>query len=210
MENRIIARKLGRNRSHRRATLANLSTELILHKRLTTTEAKAKEMKRVFDKLITKAKKGTLHSQREIFKFIKNKEAVKTLFSDVISKTADRNGGYTRVIKLPPRLGDAANMALLELVDYSEMTTDQPAKKQDRSRRVRGSKKALQEKKAPEKEEATPEELPEVESKGDDTPTAEAPAEETQLQETQAPETETPEVEDKPADEAKDTEKKDD
>lgn len=151
MENRIIARKLGRNASHRRATFANLSTELILHKRLTTTEAKAKEMKRVFEKLITKAKKGTLHSQREVFKLIKNKEAIKTLFTDVISKTADRNGGYTRVIKLPPRLGDAAKMALIELVDYSEMTTEKAVKKQDRSRRVRGSKKAaLKESQEPE------------------------------------------------------------
>lgn len=154
MENRIIARKLGRNASHRRATIANLSTQLILHKRLTTTEAKAKEMKRLFDKLITKAKKGTLHSQREVFKLIKDKEAIKTLFTEVISKTADRSGGYTRVIKLPPRLGDAAKLAMIELVDYSEMATEQVAKKQDRSRRVRGSKKAKEEQTAVEEPKA--------------------------------------------------------
>jgi len=141
-----LPRKLGRTASHRRATLANLSSQLIVYKRVTTTEAKAKEMKRVVDKLITRAKKGTVHAQREVFKFIRDKEAIKTLFEDVVSKTADRNGGYTRVVKLPPRYGDAAKMALIELVDYSEMTTEKTTKRQDRSKRVKGSKKALQEK----------------------------------------------------------------
>ncbi|ACF13579.1 ribosomal protein L17 [Chloroherpeton thalassium ATCC 35110] len=141
-----LPRKLGRTASHRRATLANLSSQLIIYKRVTTTEAKAKEMKRIVDKLITRAKKGTVHAQREVFKFVRDKEAVKTLFEDVVSKSAERNGGYTRVIKLPPRYGDAAKMALIELVDYSEMTTEKAVKRQDRSRRVKGSKKAIDEK----------------------------------------------------------------
>lgn len=142
MRKRKPARKLGRTASHRRATLANLSTQLILHKRITTTEAKAKEMRKVVDKLITRAKEGTVHAQREVFKFIKDKEAIKTLFADVANKAASRNGGYTRVIKLPPRLGDAAKMALIELVDFSEAITEVKPKKQDRSKRVRGAKKA--------------------------------------------------------------------
>jgi large subunit ribosomal protein L17 len=141
MRKRKPARKLGRTASHRRATLSNLSTQLILHKRITTTEAKAKEMRKVVDKLITRAKEGTVHAQREVFKFIKDKEAIKTLFADVANKTASRNGGYTRVIKLPPRYGDAAKMAMVELVDYSEAVSEIKPKKQDRSKRVRGSKK---------------------------------------------------------------------
>jgi large subunit ribosomal protein L17 len=141
MRKRKPARKLGRTASHRRATLANLSTQLILHKRITTTEAKAKEMRKVVEKLITRAKEGTVHAQREVFKFIRDKEAIKTLFADVANKTSARNGGYTRVIKLPPRYGDAAKMALIELVDYSEAVTETKPKKQDRSKRVRGSKK---------------------------------------------------------------------
>lgn len=135
------ARKLGRTAAHRKATLNNLSTQLILHKRIETTEAKAKETRRVVEKIITKARTGTVHAQRIIFKDIRDKNAIKILFEEIVGKVATRNGGYTRVVKLAPRYGDAAKMAVLELVDYAEAATapSRPAK-QDRAKRVRGSK----------------------------------------------------------------------
>ncbi len=137
------ARKLGRTAAHRRATLANLSTQLLLHKRIETTEAKAKETRKYVEKIITKAKDGTVHAQRIIFRKIRDKAAVRELFEDIVGKVADRNGGYTRVVKLAPRYGDAAKMAVLELVDYTEAPADAKKQvKQDRARRVRGSKKA--------------------------------------------------------------------
>ena len=145
------ARKLGRTATHRKATLANLSTQLLLHKRIETTEAKAKETRKYVEKIITKAKDGTVHAQRMIFRKIRDKAAVRELFEDIVGKVADRDGGYTRVVKLVPRYGDAAKMAVLELVDYAEASAAAPKKaKQDRSRRVRGSKKAEA---APEKSE---------------------------------------------------------
>ncbi len=138
------ARKLGRTAAHRKATLANLSTQLLLHKRIETTEAKAKEAGKYVEKIITKAKDGTVHAQRVIFRKIRDKAAIRELFEDIVGKVADRKGGYTRVIKLAPRYGDAAKMAVLELVDYTEAPASGPAKaKQDRSKRVRGSKKAV-------------------------------------------------------------------
>ncbi|MDT9545855.1 MAG: 50S ribosomal protein L17 [Chlorobium sp.] len=136
------ARKLGRTAAHRKATLSSLSTQLILHKRIETTEAKAKETRKVVEKIITKARKGTVHAQREIFKNIRDKEAIKTLFEEIVGKVGSRNGGYTRVIKLCPRFGDAAKMAVIELVDFAEAPAATPkAAKQDRSKRVKGSKK---------------------------------------------------------------------
>ena len=136
------ARKLGRTASHRKATLANLSTQLLLHKRIETTEAKAKETRKYVEKIITKAKGGTVHAQRVIFRKIRDKAAVRELFEDIVGKVAERNGGYTRVVKLAPRYGDAAKMAVLELVDYTEAPASAPKKaKQDRSKRVKGSKK---------------------------------------------------------------------
>jgi large subunit ribosomal protein L17 len=135
------ARKLGRTAAHRKATLANLTTQLLVYKRIETTEAKAKETRKVVEKIITKARKGTVHAQREIFKSIRDKDAVKMLFEDIVSKIGDRNGGYTRIIKLAPRFGDAAKMAVIELVDYAEAPSKQLPGKQDRAKRVKGSKK---------------------------------------------------------------------
>jgi large subunit ribosomal protein L17 len=136
------ARKLGRTAAHRRATLSSLSTQLILHKRIETTEAKAKETRKVVEKIITKALKGTVHAQREIFKDIRDKEAIKTLFGEVVARVGDRPGGYTRIIKLCPRFGDAAKMAVIELVDFAEApVAAAKATKQDRAKRVKGSKK---------------------------------------------------------------------
>lgn len=136
-------KKIGRTAAHRRATLANLSIALIRHKRICTTEAKAKALRPFVEKLITKAKRGTMHAQREAFKVIRDKAVIKELFSEVANKVANRNGGYTRIIKLPPRLGDAAKMAYIELVDYGAEPNVKKSQKQDRARRVRGSKEAL-------------------------------------------------------------------
>ena len=149
------ARKLGRTASHRKATLANLSTQLLLHKRIETTEAKAKETRKYVEKIITKAKGGTVHAQRIIFRKIRDKAAVRELFEDIVGKVAERNGGYTRVVKLAPRYGDAAKMAVLELVDYTAAPASAPKKaKQDRSKRVKGSKKEEAATVEPEKSEA--------------------------------------------------------
>ena len=136
-------KKIGRTTAHRHATLANLSTELIRHKRIRTTEAKAKALRPFVESLITKAKKGTMHAQREAFKVIRDKAVIKELFGEVANKVANRNGGYTRIIKLPPRLGDAAKMAYIELVDFGAEPNVKKSQKQDRARRVRGSKEAL-------------------------------------------------------------------
>jgi large subunit ribosomal protein L17 len=137
------ARKLGRTAAHRKATLSNLSTQLLIHKRIETTEAKAKETRKVVEKIITKARKGTLHAQREIFSALRDKEAVRTLFEEIVARVGSRNGGYTRIIKLCPRYGDAAKMAVIELVDYAEApSTKQKSTKQDRAKRVKGSKQA--------------------------------------------------------------------
>ncbi|KAK3582212.1 hypothetical protein CHS0354_023750 [Potamilus streckersoni] len=107
-----------------------------------TTEAKAKAMRGFVEKIITKSKKGTSSVQREVFKKIKNKDAVKALFSEISQKALERNGGYTRVIKLPPRLGDASKMAFIELVDFFANIEKKPVvKMQDRSKRLKGTKK---------------------------------------------------------------------
>jgi large subunit ribosomal protein L17 len=136
-------KKIGRTTAHRHATLSNLSTELIRHKRIRTTEAKAKALRPFVESLITKAKKGTMHAQREAFKVIRDKAVIKELFGEVANKVANRNGGYTRIIKLAPRLGDAAKMAYIELVDFGAEPDVKKSQKQDRARRVRGSKEAL-------------------------------------------------------------------
>lgn len=145
------ARKLGRTAAHRKATLSNLSTQLLIHKRIETTEAKAKETRKVVEKIITKARKGTMHAQREVFSTLRDKEAVRVLFEEIVGRIGDRNGGYTRIIKLVPRYGDAAKMAVIELVDYAEApSAKQKSVKQDRSKRVQGSRKAEESGKAPE------------------------------------------------------------
>ena len=137
------ARKLGRTAAHRKATLSNLTTQLLIYKRIQTTEAKAKETRKVVEKIITKARKGTPHAQREIFGALRDKEAVRALFEEIVGKIGDRNGGYTRITKLCPRYGDAAKLAVIELVDYTEApSVKQKSTRQDRAKRVKGSKQA--------------------------------------------------------------------
>lgn len=112
-------RKLKRTHSHRKATLSALATALFLHKRIITTVAKAKEAKRFAEKLITKAKRGDIHSRRLVARFIRNREALKELFNEIAPRVMDRPGGYTRVVRLGFRRGDSAELAVLELVDYN-------------------------------------------------------------------------------------------
>ena len=121
MRHSVKGRKLGRTASHRSALLNALTTSLLKHKRIRTTEAKAKEARTFIEKLITKAKKNDLHARRQIVALINDKDVVKELFSEIIPKIGERPGGYTRVVKLGNRNGDAAPMAILELVDYNDV-----------------------------------------------------------------------------------------
>lgn len=111
---------LGRTASHRAAMLSNMAASLILHKRITTTLAKAKALKMYVEPLITRSKDDSTNSRRVVFSYLQNKEAIKELFGAVAAKVADRPGGYTRVIKLGTRRGDAAPIAFIELVDFDE------------------------------------------------------------------------------------------
>jgi len=141
---------LGRKAAHRKAMLANMACSLIEHKRIKTTLAKAKALRLYVEPLITKSKNDTTHSRRIVFSYLKQKEAVTELFGDISSKVADRPGGYTRILKLGNRLGDNAQMAFIELVDYNEdYTTDKPKRK-----KARRTKKKVVEAVAPAVEEA--------------------------------------------------------
>ena len=132
---------LSRKSAHRKAMLANMACSLIEHKRIKTTLAKAKALRVYVEPLITKSKDDTTHSRRTVFSYLKQKEAITELFGDVATKVADRPGGYTRILKLSNRLGDNAQMAFIELVDYNEdYTTDKPKRKKAR----RTKKKAIE------------------------------------------------------------------
>ena len=135
---------LGRKSAHRHALLSNMASSLILNKRITTTVAKAKALRKYVEPLLTKAKDDSTHSRRTVFSYLQNKESLKTLFGEVASKIADRPGGYTRIIKLGDvRLGDNAEMCLIELVDYNTLYTKDGAVKKAKTRRSRrGGKKA--------------------------------------------------------------------
>ena len=138
---------LGRTASHRDAMLSNMATSLIMHKRISTTTAKAKALKRDVEPLLTKAKMDTTHSRRVVFKELQSKEAVTELFREIAQKIANRPGGYTRILRTGFRQGDAAEMCIIELVDYNEnMLKEKAAKKAGRTRR---SKKATAETEAP-------------------------------------------------------------
>lgn len=135
---------LGRTASHRKAMLSNMASSLILHKRVSTTVAKAKALRKYVEPLLTKSKNDTTHSRRTCFAYLQNKESVKELFDEVSAKIANRPGGYTRILKTGYRLGDNAEMCVIELVDYNEdmlakdTTTAGGAKKTRR----RGGKKS--------------------------------------------------------------------
>ncbi|MBP1664695.1 MAG: ribosomal protein [Bacteroidetes bacterium] len=132
---------LGRTSSHRKAMLANMAVSLIHHKRIATTLAKAKALRVYVEPLLTKSKEDSTNSRRVVFSYLKNKEAVTELFRDISVKIADRPGGYTRILRTGFRLGDNAEMCIIELVDYNEnMLKEKAAKKSTRTRR--SSKKA--------------------------------------------------------------------
>ena len=152
---------LGRTASHRASLLSNMAASLIMHKRITTTLAKAKALKKYVEPLITRAKNDTTTSRRVVFRYLQDKYAVKELFGDVATKVGDRPGGYTRVIKLGTRQGDAASMAFIELVDFDENMAKTP-KVEKKTRRSRSKKTAVATEVA--NEVATPEvEAPEAE-----------------------------------------------
>jgi len=131
---------LGRKTAHRKSMLANMSCSLIEHKRINTTVAKAKALKQFIEPLVTKSKNDTTHNRRIVFSRLRQKQAVAILFRDISEKIGDRPGGYTRIIKLGNRLGDNADMAMIEFVDYNEIyNADKPKKKTTRRSR-RGNK----------------------------------------------------------------------
>ncbi|WP_156687304.1 50S ribosomal protein L17 [Mycobacterium sp. Marseille-P9652] len=132
--------RLGGSSSHQKALLANLATSLFEHGRIKTTEPKARALRPYAEKLITHAKKGTLHNRREVMKKIRDKDVVHALFAEIGPFYSDRNGGYTRIIKVEPRKGDNAPMAVIELVREKTVTAEA-----DRARRVKASKKAAPE-----------------------------------------------------------------
>ena len=133
---------LGRKSSHRKAMISNMACSLIRHKRINTTVAKAKALRGFVEPLLTKSKKDSTHSRRVVFSYLQDKEVVTELFRDVAPKIAERNGGYTRILKTGYRLGDNAEMCMIELVDYNELYSNDSTKKTTRRSRRGGVKKA--------------------------------------------------------------------
>ena len=156
---------LSRTADHRRAMLANMAISLIMHKRITTTLAKAKALKKYVEPLITRSKDDSTNSRRVVFSYLQNKEALKELFGAVAQKVGDRPGGYTRIIKLGTRQGDAAEVCFIELVDFDENMLKTP----------KAEKKTRRSRKAAPKAEAAPAEAPAAEEvKAEEAPAAQA------------------------------------
>ncbi|MEN4477782.1 50S ribosomal protein L17 [Mycolicibacterium cosmeticum] len=162
--------RLGGSSSHQKAILANLATSLFEHGRIKTTEPKARALRPYAEKLITHAKKGTLHNRREVLKKIRDKDVVHTLFAEIGPFYADRNGGYTRIIKVENRKGDNAPMAVIELVREKTVTSEA-----DRARRADAAQKAAAVAEAPAEEAVTEDAVTEETA---DTEAAEAPVDE--------------------------------
>lgn len=141
--------KLSRTHAHRVAMLSNMASSLILHKRINTTMAKAKALRGYVEPLITKTKSDSTHQRRIVFSYLQNKEAVKELFGDVATKVANRPGGYTRILKLGRRMGDGAEMVMMELVDYNEAMLKETTAKKAKTTRRGGKKKATETVEAP-------------------------------------------------------------
>ena len=156
---------LGRKSGHRKALLSNMATSLILHKRITTTVAKAKALKSYVEPLITKSKDDTTHNRRVVFSYLKSKEAVTELFRNVAPKVADRPGGYTRVLHVGFRQGDAAEKAIIELVDFNEAALASAEKT--------AAKKTTRRSRAKKAEVAAEEPAPQAEAKQEEQPQAE-------------------------------------
>ena len=159
---------LGRKSAHRHALLSNMASSLILNKRITTTVAKAKALRKYVEPLLTKSKDDTTHSRRLVFSYLQNKESVKTLFGEVASKISDRPGGYTRIIKLADtRLGDNAEMCLMELVDFNTLYTTDSAEQKGKTSRGRSKGKKAEGAEAAEGEAPAAEAKAEKKSKKD-------------------------------------------
>jgi large subunit ribosomal protein L17 len=214
---------LGRQKPHREAMLANMACSLIEHKRVSTTVAKAKALKKYVEPLITKSKTDSTHSRRVVFSYLKDKQAVTELFRDISTKVADRPGGYTRILKTGFRLGDNAQMCFIELVDYNENMLKETKSKKSSRRRRGGAKKTEATDVAATTTEEVVEEVKEVKAEAVETPeVAEdtkkvevAPAEEKEAPKVEAKkdvsadsQEETPKAEEKEA--PKKEEKKDD
>jgi len=139
---------LSRPAGHRKALLTNQAKSLVLHKRITTTVAKAKALRKFVEPIITKAKKDTMHSRRTVFSFFQDKEPVKLLFNEIVPKIGDRPGGYTRIIKMGNRLGDNSEMCMIELVDYNTIFKKEKKNSietaKTKTRRGRGKTKSSQ------------------------------------------------------------------
>lgn len=135
---------LGRKSSHRKAMISNMACSLIQHKRINTTIAKAKALKVFVEPLLTKSKTDSTHSRRVVFSYLQDKEVVTELFREIAPKISSRNGGYTRIIKTGYRLGDNAEMCLIELVDFNEIYSNESAKKTTRRSRRGGVKKSTE------------------------------------------------------------------
>lgn len=145
MRHSRVINHLGRTSSHRKAMLSNMAASLILHKRITTTTAKAKALRTFVEPLITKSKEDSTHSRRVVFGYIKDKAAVSELFREISPKIAERPGGYTRILKTGTRIGDNADMCILELVDYNEAMLGKEAPKAKATRRRRSAPKKKEE-----------------------------------------------------------------
>ena len=159
---------LSRTSSHRKAMLANMASSLIKHKRIKTTLAKAKALRGYVEPLITKSKDDSTHNRRIVFSYLQDKEAVTELFRDISMKVADRPGGYTRILKLGPRMGDNAEMCLIELVDYNENLLSEKAAKPKRTRRRKSGAKTTEAAAATAATAATEEESVEPEAKSEE------------------------------------------
>ena len=157
---------LGRKSADRKAMMSNMASSLILHKRITTSAAKARALRSYVEPILTKSKEDSTSSRRVVFSYLENKSAVSELFREVAPKIANRPGGYTRILKLGNRLGDAADMCLIELVDFNEtMQAGEAAKAKTTRRRRAPKKKAAEEVAAPAaKEKASVEKAPEADN----------------------------------------------
>jgi len=141
MRHQKRGRKLGRTASHRKATLINLAMALIKHKRIKTTDAKAKETKKFIEPLITKARRGTLHDRRQVLKRFPHPDVVTTLFDEIAPRYVDRPGGYTRIVKLGFRDNDCAPVSIIELVDYIDIQSSSATKKSKKEKKPKKSVK---------------------------------------------------------------------
>jgi large subunit ribosomal protein L17 len=199
---------LSRQKGHRAAMLANMACSLIEHKRINTTVAKAKALKQFVEPLITKSKEDTTHNRRICFAYLRSKYAVTDLFRDVAAKVGDRPGGYTRIIKVGNRLGDNADMAMIELVDFNELYNGgKKEEKKAKSRRGGKAKGATTAAAAAPKAEAPVAETPQAEV--EEAPVAETAVEQVPVAEVETPQVdETPEAEAPEAPAAEDTEEK--